>query len=71
MIAETEPDCTVILLNEEVHDDIARLLGIDHAISDYIFLHAASFWDRRTSKDAPSDRGGARPCYRRRKGSHG
>ena len=43
MIAETEPDCTVILLNEEVHDDIARLLGIDHAISGYVFLHAASF----------------------------
>src|ERR1700737_3822682 len=24
--------------------DIVRLLGIDHAISDYIFLHTASFW---------------------------
>ena len=30
------PDCTVVFLSEEVHDDLARLLGIDHAISDYI-----------------------------------
>jgi polyisoprenyl-phosphate glycosyltransferase len=37
-IVETVPDCTVIFLNDEVHDDIARLLGIDHAISDYILF---------------------------------
>jgi hypothetical protein len=38
IVAETVPDCTVVFLNEEVHDDIARLLGIDHAISDYILF---------------------------------
>jgi hypothetical protein len=37
-IVETIPDCTVVFLNNEVHDDIARLLGIDHAISDYILF---------------------------------
>lgn len=37
-IVETVPDCTVIFLNEEVLDDTARLLGIDHAISDYILF---------------------------------
>ena len=36
--AESLPDCTVLYLNEEVHDDVARLLGIDHAVSDYILL---------------------------------
>jgi hypothetical protein len=36
--SERLPDCTVIFLTEEVHDDIARLLGIDHAISDYILF---------------------------------
>ena len=37
-IVETVPDCTVIFLNSEVHDDVARLLGIDYGISDYILF---------------------------------
>jgi hypothetical protein len=36
--AETIPDCTVLFLNDEVHDDVARLLGIDHAIADYVLF---------------------------------
>jgi hypothetical protein len=36
--SELLPDCTVLFLTEEVHDDIARLLGIDHAISDHILF---------------------------------
>src|ERR1700694_3455687 len=36
--AELLPDCTVLFLTEEVHDDIARLLGIDHAISDHLLF---------------------------------
>jgi hypothetical protein len=36
--AEHIPDCTVLFLTEEVHDDIARLLGIDHAISDHVLF---------------------------------
>jgi hypothetical protein len=36
--AELLPDCTALFLTEEVHDDIARLLGIDHAISDHILF---------------------------------
>ncbi|MCS3731649.1 hypothetical protein [Bradyrhizobium betae] len=36
--AETIPDCTVLFLSEEVHDDVARLLGIDHSISDYVLF---------------------------------
>lgn len=35
---ERLPDCTVLFLTEEVHDDIARLIGIDHAISDHILF---------------------------------
>lgn len=38
MAAETIPDCTVLFLGEEIHDDVARLLGIDHAISDFVFF---------------------------------
>lgn len=36
--SEWLPDCTVLFLSEEVHDDVARLLGIDHAISDYVLF---------------------------------
>lgn len=32
------PDCTVLFLSEEIHDDVARLVGIDHAISDYVLF---------------------------------
>lgn len=35
---EMLPDCTVLFVTEEVHDDIALLLGIDHAISDYVLI---------------------------------
>jgi polyisoprenyl-phosphate glycosyltransferase len=31
-------DCTVLFLSEEVHDDLARLVGIDHAISDNVMF---------------------------------
>ena len=37
-VIEQVPDCTVVFLNKEVHDDLARLIGIDHAISDYIMF---------------------------------
>jgi hypothetical protein len=37
-IAEAVPDITIVFLNEAVHDDTARLLGIDHAISDFILF---------------------------------
>jgi hypothetical protein len=37
-VAETVPDVTIVFLNETVRDDVARLLGIDHAISDYILF---------------------------------
>jgi hypothetical protein len=36
--SELLPDCTVLFLTDEVHDDIARLLGIDHAISDHVLF---------------------------------
>lgn len=35
---ETVTDITIVFLSEEVHDDTARLLGIDHAISDYVLF---------------------------------
>ncbi|WFU38850.1 hypothetical protein QA640_31250 [Bradyrhizobium sp. CB82] len=37
-VAETIPDITIVFLNETVRDDVARLLGIDHAVSDYILF---------------------------------
>lgn len=30
------PDSLVVFLAEPVHDDVARMVGIDHAVSDYI-----------------------------------
>jgi hypothetical protein len=36
--SELLADCTVLFLTEEVHDDVARLLGIDHAISDHVLF---------------------------------
>jgi polyisoprenyl-phosphate glycosyltransferase len=38
VVAETVPDVSIVFLNETVRDDVARLLGIDHAISDYILF---------------------------------
>lgn len=35
---ENVPDCTVVFLSGNVHDDVARLLGIDYAISDYVMF---------------------------------
>lgn len=32
------PDCTLLFVGDEVHDDIARLIGIDHAMSDYVLF---------------------------------
>src|ERR1700759_4502397 len=37
-MAESIPDCTVLFLNDEVQDDVPRLLGIDHAIADYVLF---------------------------------
>src|ERR1043166_3327151 len=37
-VAELIPDCTLLFLSEEVHDDVARLLGIDHSISDFVLF---------------------------------
>jgi len=36
--SECLPDCTIIFLSEEVHDDVARLLGVDYAISDHVLF---------------------------------
>jgi hypothetical protein len=36
--AETSPDTTIVFLGERVHDDVARLVGIDHAVGDYVLL---------------------------------
>jgi hypothetical protein len=32
------PDTTVVFLGERVHDDLARLVGIEHAVGDYLLL---------------------------------
>jgi hypothetical protein len=32
------PDLTVVMLGETVHDDVARLVGIDHAIGDFVLF---------------------------------
>ncbi len=32
------PDTTVVFLGERVHDDLARLVGIEHAIGDYLLF---------------------------------
>src|SRR3954468_23186548 len=35
---EIVPDCTTVFLGERVHEDLARLVGIDHAVGDYVLL---------------------------------
>jgi len=32
------PDLTVVFLGDKVHDDVARLIGIEHAVNDYVLL---------------------------------
>src|ERR1700733_9814264 len=32
------PDLTVLMLGEKVHDDVARLVGIDNAIGDFVLF---------------------------------
>lgn len=35
-LVEQVPDSLAVFLSERVHDDVARLVGIDHAVSDYV-----------------------------------
>ncbi|WP_426265754.1 hypothetical protein [Sphingomonas sp. LHG3443-2] len=35
-LVERVPDSLVVFLSEPVHADVARLVGIDHAVSDYV-----------------------------------
>jgi len=44
-LASAIPDVTVLYLATEQHDDVARLLGIEQAIGDYI-LFARRLWPR-------------------------
>lgn len=37
-LAGVVPDLTVVFLAEAVHDDMARLVGIEHAVSDYVLF---------------------------------
>jgi hypothetical protein len=32
------PDTTVVFLGEQVHDDLARLVGVEHAVGDYVLF---------------------------------
>jgi polyisoprenyl-phosphate glycosyltransferase len=54
--SELLPDCTVLFLTEEVHDDIARLLGIDHAISDHILYFVCNSASGPNRRLAGNDR---------------
>ena len=37
-LCETLPDSLVVFLGDRVHDDVARLVGIDHAVSDHVLF---------------------------------
>lgn len=37
-LSETLPDSLIVFLGDRVHDDLARLIGIDHAVSDYVLF---------------------------------
>lgn len=39
-LVEHLPDSLAVFLGEPVHDDVARLIGIDHAVSDYVLFAA-------------------------------
>lgn len=36
------PDSLIVFLGDHVHDDLARLIGIDHAVSDYVLFTTPS-----------------------------
>jgi polyisoprenyl-phosphate glycosyltransferase len=42
---EISPDTTIIFLGERVHEDVARLVGIDHAVGDYVLFCNADTTD--------------------------
>jgi hypothetical protein len=37
-LVEAHPDTTAVFLAERVHPDIARLVGVDHAVGDYVLF---------------------------------
>lgn len=37
-LSENLPDSLIVFLGDRVHDDLARLIGIDHAVSDYVLF---------------------------------
>lgn len=38
-LATQIPDLTVVFLGDKVHDNVARLIGIEHAVNDYVLLY--------------------------------
>ncbi len=38
VLAGAVPDLTVVFLAERVHDDVARLVGIEHAVGDFVLF---------------------------------
>ncbi len=37
-LSDELPDSLIIFLGDRVHDDVARLIGIDHAVSDFVLF---------------------------------
>jgi hypothetical protein len=37
-LSDQLPDSLIVFLGDPVHDDLARLIGIDHAVSDYVLF---------------------------------
>jgi hypothetical protein len=37
-LSDRLPDSLIVFLGDRVHDDVARLIGIDHAVSDYVLF---------------------------------
>lgn len=37
-LSDRLPDSLIVFLGDQVHDDVARLIGIDHAVSDYVLF---------------------------------
>jgi hypothetical protein len=46
-LSDEVPDSLVVFLSEPVHQDIARLIGIDHAVSDFIIFATPTLDEER------------------------
>lgn len=48
LLVEHVPDCLVVFLAEPAHEDVARLVGIDHAVGDHVVFATPTAAEERS-----------------------